>query len=534
MNKDNKENTQDNKIKWHEKWRVSKNRINILHEYTNDEKIKVALLSILASASLAVTKLIIALITNSLGILSEALHSSLDIGAAAMTLYAVSMSKKPPDLDHNYGHEKFESLTSLGSIIVLFVVAGWILYEGIERIFVKDIIPDVNIFSFIILISSIIIDYTRSKSLYRIANKYGSQAIESDALHFKADMITSSIVLIGILLVYLFGLSLADTIAAILIAGLIIYTSLGLGRKTLDILLDKAPKGIHAQILESITGFEGIKKAHRVRVRKVGTQNFVDLCIEVPRVFTHDKAHRIATNVENKIRNDILPNSDVVVHVEAIEDTLTETIKDKIKLISEEFPQIKNIHSIYLSDIITEKDHKVQEEAEDNPYTHSTKSTQLHLYLDVQMDNSLDFKTAHDVIDDFENKIKQQIQIIKRVTTHMETELDIESSVGHEELIDPDFLKKIKNIVFTVEGIVECKDISLVYISNNLHITLTIKINPLLISKENKTLQEINDQNKKKDNNLSIEKAHEISTIVQNLLLENTPASRVIIHAEPA
>lgn len=530
MTEEKDEKSQDKDFNNQEKYKKSNFKLNSLQKYTYDEKIKVALFSILASAALAITKLIIALITNSLGLLSEALHSSLDIGAAVMTLYAVSMSRKPPDLEHNYGHAKFESLTSLGSIILLFVVAGWILYEGLERILVKDIKPEISVFSFIILIISIIIDYSRSKSLYKIANKYGSQAIESDALHFKADMITSSIVLGGLLLVYLLGITIADTVAAIIVSVLIIYTSLGLGRKTLDILLDKAPKGIHAQIHEAITGFEGIKKAHSVRVRKVGTQTFVDLCIEVPRVFTHDKAHKIATNVENKIRNDIVPNSDVVVHVEAIEDILTETIKDKIKLISEEFPQIKNIHSIYLSDIIS--NHGIVKNDGDLNKT-STKSSQLHLYLDVQMDSSLDFKTAHNVIDDFENKIKQQIQIIKRITTHMETELDIESSVGHEESIDPEFLKKIENITLSVEGVVECKDISLVYIGNNLHITLTIIINSSLISKGNENVEENNATYKKKDNNLSIEKAHEISTIVQNLLLESTAASRVIIHAEP-
>ena len=318
-------------------------------KYKHKEKTKVALISIIASLSLALFKFIIAAVTGSLGILSEALHSGLDIMAAIMTLYAIRMAIRPPDLEHPYGYAKFESLTSLAETILLFVIAGWIFYEGIQRIFVIHSIPEITIFSFAIMIGSIVVDYSRSKALYKISRKYGSQALESDALHFKTDMLTSGIVLIGLVIVYLFDIPNADSYAAIIVAGVIVYTSLGLGRRTLDVLLDKAPKGIQGQILESITGFEGIKNVHTVRVRNVGSETFVDLHIAVPRIFTHDKAHRIATNVENKIKDEILPNSDVVVHVDAIEDVLTETIKDKIRLIATNYPAIKNIHSIYLS-----------------------------------------------------------------------------------------------------------------------------------------------------------------------------------------
>lgn len=495
------------------------------------EKMRVAITSIIASFCLAIAKFSIAFFTNSLGLLSEGMHSGLDVFAALMTLYAIRISRKPPDVEHNYGYAKFESLASLGAVVILFVIAGWIFYEGLERIFFKHVVPEVTLFSFLVLLVSIAVDYSRSKVLYRVANKYGSQAIEADALHFKADMITSSVVLAGLIIVYAFEIPNADSFAAIIVACLIVYTSLGLGRRTLDVLLDKAPKGIQARILESIIGFEGIKTVHSIRVRKVGKDTFVDLHIEVPRIFTHDKAHRIATNVEDKIKNDILPNSDVVVHVDAVEDSVTETIKDKVRLISEDFIPIKNIHSIYLSNIVSDNNYEIDLNNQKDPLHNTSSPSQLlHLYLDVQVDNTLDFRTAHEVVDNFEKKIKEEIHNISRITTHIETELDIESAVGREEHVDLDYLEKIKNIALSIEGVSDCRDISIVYIKNELHITLTIKIDPLFMKSQSKI-----DYNSSIDNgaDLSIEKAHHISTLVQNLILAKTNASRVIVHAEP-
>jgi cation diffusion facilitator family transporter len=501
--------------------------------YKYNEKTKIALISIVASASLALFKLIISVVTGSLGILSEAMHSGLDILAAIMTLYAIRMAIRPPDLEHPYGYAKFESLTSLAEMILLFVIAGWIFYEGIHRIFVIHREPEITVFSFAIMIGSIIVDYGRSKALYKISRKYGSQALEADALHFKTDMLTSGVVLVGLVIVYLFGIPNADSYAAIIVAAVIVYTSLGLGRRTLDVLLDRAPKGIQGQILESITGFEGVKNVHSVRVRTVSSETFVDLHIAVPRIFTHDKAHRIATNVENKIKGEILPNSDVVVHVDAVEDDLTETIKDKIRLIATNYPAIKNIHSLYLSTPFDQnvKSLKKQENSSNNinAMVKDSSSMYLHLYLDVQIDSMLDLKTAHDIIDDFERKIKEDIASIKNITTHIETEIDIETSIGKEEKTDQSFTNKIKDIALSVNGVSDCKDVALVFAGNEVHITLTIKLNPLYIKMDKNTRGENNSY----DDNLSVVTAHQIATDIQNLILENTGATRVVIHTEP-
>ncbi|MER5176203.1 MAG: cation diffusion facilitator family transporter [Candidatus Nitrosocosmicus sp.] len=500
------------------------------------EKTKVALISIIASASLAILKFLIAAVTGSLGILSEALHSGLDIMAAIMTLYAIRMAMRPPDLEHHYGYAKFESLTSLAETILLFLIAGWIFYEGVQRIFIIHSGPEITIFSFAIMLGSIGVDYSRSKALYRIARKYGSQALEADALHFKTDMLTSGVVIVGLVIVYLFGIPNADSYAAIIVAGVIVYTSLGLGRRTLDVLLDRAPKGIQRQIFESITGLEGIKNVHSVRVRKVGSETFVDLHIAVPRIYTHDKAHGIATAVENKIKDEILPNSDVVVHVDAVEDELTETIKDKIRLIATNYPAIKNIHSLYLSMPIEQNVNSIKRQESGTTSNRVDKNPNmfLHLYLDVQIDSMLDLKTAHDIIDDFERKIKEDISSIKNITTHIEIEVEIESSIGKEEKTDQSFSDKIKDIALSVNGVSDCKDVVLVFAGNEVHITLTIKLNPLYIKMDKNMKGASSSSSNSSDNKkLSVVTAHQIATNIQNLILENTGATRVVIHTEP-
>ena len=160
---------------------------------------------------------------------------------------------------------------------------------------------------------------------------------------------------------------------------------------------------------------------------------------------------------------------------------------------------------------------------DENPITY------LHLYLDVQIDSMLDLKTAHDIIDNFERKIKEDITSIKNITTHIETEVDIESSIGKEEKTDQSFSDNIKDIALSVNGVSDCKDVALVFAGNEVHITLTIKLNPSYIKIDRNVKAENNSDNKE----LSVVTAHQIATNIQNLILENTGATRVVIHTEP-
>lgn len=494
-----------------------------------NEKVKVATISIAASASLAILKLVIGFYTNSLGILSESFHSGLDTIAALMTLYAIRMAIRPPDLRYTYGYAKIESIASLTAIILLFAIAGWIFYEGIERIFFKIIQPEITAYSFAIMFVSIAIDFGRSRSLYRAARKYGSQALEADALHFKTDMLSSAIVITGLLLVFLLKIPNADAFAAIILATMIIYTSLGLGRRTLDVLLDKAPKGAQQQILETVSGLEGVDRAHNVRIRNVGSETFVDMHIEVPRTYTHDRAHRVATAVEERIKESF-PNSDVLVHVDATESS-GETITDRIRLIAAETEGIRNVHSIYLSGIPSSYEEDAEGERRDEKGERVTASSKkkvsdlqkenkpslLHLYLDVQMDVNLDLNTAHKVIDNFEKRLKDEIPLIGKATTHIETEISEHVAIGTQKKINQSYVEKIRNLALSFDRVVDCSDIGVVDINGERHITLTVKIKPAM-----------------EKTTITVEEAHTIATNIQNQIIKDTGASRIIVHTEPA
>jgi cation diffusion facilitator family transporter len=494
-----------------------------------NEKVKVATISIAASASLAILKLVIGFYTNSLGILSESFHSGLDTIAALMTLYAIRMAIRPPDLSYTYGYAKIESIASLTAIILLFAIAGWIFYEGIERIFFKIIQPEITAYSFAIMFVSIAIDFGRSRSLYRAARKYGSQALEADALHFKTDMLSSAIVITGLFLVFLWKIPNADAFAAIILAAMIIYTSLGLGRRTLDVLLDKAPKGAQQQILETVSGLEGVDRAHNVRIRNVGSETFVDMHIEVPRTYTHDRAHRVATAVEERVKESF-PNSDVLVHVDATESS-GETITDRIRLIAAETEGIRNVHSIYLSGIPSSSEEDAEGERRDEKGERVTTSSKknlsdlqkenkpslLHLYLDVQMDVNLDLNTAHKVIDNFEKRLKDEIPLIGKATTHIETEISEHVAIGTQKKINQPYMEKIRNLALSFDRVVDCSDIGVVDVNGERHITLTVKIKPAI-----------------EKTTITVEEAHTIATNIQNQIIKDTGASRIIVHTEPA
>jgi cation diffusion facilitator family transporter len=497
-----------------------------------EEKVRVAITSIIASASLALLKLVVGLSTNSLGILSESLHSGLDFVAAMMTLYAVRIVMRPRDLKYTYGYAKFESISSLLQILLLFAVAAWVFYEGIERILAFEAIrPEVTIVSFAIMFISIGIDFGRSRALYRTARKYGSQALEADALHFKADMFSSAIVLVGLSLVFFLDIPKADAYAAIAVAGMIVYTSLGLGRRTLDVLLDKAPKGAYHQILESVSGLEGVDRPHDIRIRKMGPETQVDMHIEVPRTYTHDTAHKVATIVEEKVKQ-ILPNSEVLVHVDATQYS-DETLNDRIRLIAAEMHGITNVHSIYMSNIpqpstvydSEERENKQSNDLsttkhkEENRTSYSELQQRLHLYLDVQMNSALDLTTAHNITESFENRLKQEIPQIKNITTHIEIEEASRdtSAIGIEKRSSEGYIERIKDAALSVQSVVNCKDVAIVELNGDQHITLTIEIE----SRIGNSLTTLRD-------------AHEIATDVQNRIINQTGASRVIVHTEPS
>lgn len=283
-------------------------------EKQSKEKNKVAFLSVLAAIFLTGFKLVVGLLTGSLGILSEALHSALDFVAAAITWIAVRLSDKPADQDHHYGHGKIENLSALIETLLLLITCVWIIYEAVSRLVSGETHIEVNIWSYIVVISSIIIDISRSRALMRVAKKYNSQALEADALHFSTDIWSSLVVLLGLICAQ-FGIFIADSIAALMVALIVIYVSYKLGKRSINVLLDKVPEETYLKIKSVLEGLTEIEQYHDLKVRAAGADYFVELNIHVPSELNILQSHEIAHLIENKIKNEI-PRCHVHVHIE--------------------------------------------------------------------------------------------------------------------------------------------------------------------------------------------------------------------------
>ena len=282
------------------------------------EKNRVAFVSVLAAIFLTGFKLIVGLVTGSIGILSEALHSGLDLIAAVITMFAVKVSDKPADKDHQFGHGKVENLSALIETLLLFITCFWIIYEAAHRLISGKTEIEVTAWSYIVVISSIVIDFTRSRALSRVAKKYNSQALEADALHFSTDIWSSAVVFIGLIFVN-FGFFFADSIAALVVAVIVIYVCYKLGKRSIDMLLDRVSPEIQVKVEQAINNIGEITHYHDLRVRSSGADNFIEVCIHVQPGLSIDEAHQISHRVSDEIKSKV-DRAMVHVHTEPESD----------------------------------------------------------------------------------------------------------------------------------------------------------------------------------------------------------------------
>jgi len=284
------------------------------------EKKRAALLSIGSAALLLCLKTFLVLRTDSLGILSEALHSGLDLVAAVITFLSVRVSDQPADERHPYGHGKFENFSAFIETGLLFLTAVYIIYEAFQRLFFHTVHMQPSLIAIVILLVALAIDMTRARALNAVAKRHASEALEADALHFSTDVWSTIVVIFGVALVWagnhwnLPWLSSADALAGLAVAGVILWVGSQLGRRTLDALLDAAPAGLQEEIMAAIRGLDGVLDADRVRLRRAGNRYFVDATVSVARTANLEQVHELTDRIEKRVAQ-IVP-ADVIVHAE--------------------------------------------------------------------------------------------------------------------------------------------------------------------------------------------------------------------------
>ncbi|MEM2146760.1 MAG: cation-efflux pump [Candidatus Jordarchaeaceae archaeon] len=415
----------------------------------------VALSSVIAAVFLVSFKFVVGWLSNSLGILSEALHSSLDLVAAAITFLAVRAAVKPADFDHHFGHGKIENLSALIETLLLFVTCGWIIYEAVNRIFFTRVWVEASIWTFLVMGISIVVDFSRSRALYRVARKYNSQALEADALHFRTDIWSSSVVIVGLALVWISEktglnyimrpleylapglfmlyesfsfdvLHYADSVAALIVAGIVVFVSYRLGKRAVDALLDRAPKGVSERVKKVVCETEGVQECTLVRVRTSGPKYFVVLNVSINEADSLKKAHDIALEVEKKVKG-ILPTAEVIIHTDPTEID-AETIPEKIRTIAL-LNELK-IHGVHIHE--------------------ANKKTAIDLHLEVT--SQLSLKETHEIADRLEKEIKEKIPKVEEVNIHLEPVE--EPPIEYCDVTDGTEKKLCQEIKETVENII--------------------------------------------------------------------------------
>jgi cation diffusion facilitator family transporter len=379
-------------------------RLPLEDDQSVKEKKSAAANSVLAAFALTGMKLVVGLLSGSLGLLAEAAHSGLDFVAAVITFLAVRVSDRPADEIHPYGHGKVENFSALVETLLLVVTCAWIVYEAVNRIFFRAVAITPSVWAFLVIIVSIAVDVTRSRMLSRVARKHRSQALEADALHFSTDVWSSAVVFGGLGLVWLGQhvlprhaalLQKADAAAALGVGVIVLFVSYRLGKRTIDVLLDRAPDGLPEKINEAAAAVDGVIKAGQVRVRRSGPRVFVDMSVEVDRNLSFERTHAIAEAVEARIQA-VTPGADVVVHTDPRESE-RETIARRVRAVADR--NLIPVHNISVHD----------------------DRGELYVDLHLEVDDHLLLHQAHELASHVEQDLRTDIPAIKYVNTHIES-----------------------------------------------------------------------------------------------------------------
>lgn len=455
------------------------------------EKRLVAISSVVAAVFLTSLKIVVGAATGSLGILSEAAHSGLDLVAALVTLWAVRISGRPADREHTYGHGKFENLSALFETLLLLATCFWIFYEVVRRLFFHDVHVDPSPWAFAVMLASIVIDVSRSRALARVARKYQSQALEADALHFSTDVWSSAVVIAGLGLVFLaqkLGLSWlgkADALAAAAVAGIVVWVSLRLGKKSLDDLLDAVPPDLREKV-ERAARVAGAVDVPKVRIRRSGPEIFAEVTLAVERAAALERAHELAHEAEKAIRR-ALPGADVVVHIEPVAPS-HEGIVAQVRVIAARHGLGVHAFRVYEQE----------------------RGSSLELHLEV--DETLRLRQAHDKATAFEKELRDALPGLESIVSHIEPSGD-RSAKRQPASEDEMPVRRALEALCAESGLrFDLHDVKVLRVAGELSVSFHCAM----------------------DAEISIWEAHQLTEQMEKRLRERIPnLGRVTIHVEP-
>jgi cation diffusion facilitator family transporter len=455
------------------------------------EKRAVAGNSVLVAFAITALKVVVGITTGSLGILSEAAHSALDLVAAIVTYLSVRVSDKPADADHQYGHGKVENFSAFIETGLLLLTCIWIIFAAVKRLFYHSVEIEPSAAAFVVMFVSIGVDAWRSRALGRIAVKYDSQALEADALHFSTDIYSSAVVILGLALVmvgrkyHVEWMRQADPVSALFVAGVVVYVSWRLARKTIDALLDAAPAGVRNQILEKIRNIQGVLEVERVRIRRAGNRYFADVSVGLARSFTFQRSEQVADEVTSRV-HEVLPDADVMVH-SAPRARHSENIFDRIRAVATR--NNFNVHDVSVQDL----------------------NGRLHVEQHLELDEQLSMKQAHDEVTHLESEMRSEVPEISTILTHIESEpATIET--GEQIVREPDLERQLKKIVTEFPEVLDAHEFQFKKVRGRLYVSCHCTL----------------------PDDMPLARVHDVQTALEIRFKQDAPELfRVLIHPEP-
>ena len=456
------------------------------------EKQSVAFGSVVAACFLTAAKLIVGVLTGSLGMLSEAAHSGLDLVATVVTYLSVRASGRPADQTHQFGHGKVENLSAFVETTLLLLTSAWIVLEAVRRLVFHDVHVDPSPWAFGVLLLSIIVNAGRARALSQVAKKYNSQALEADALHFSIDIYSSIAVIVGLVLIYIGRRTqqtwpeYADPLAALVVAGISVYIGTRLGNRSVGALRDAAPEGASERIAEMVSRIPGVLQVDRTRVRQSGDKLFVDLQLTLESNIPFEHAQSVADTVKSRIRESY-PTADIVVDAVPHLPSATD-LAERVRSVAHRGNfQVHDVSVVEVRGRVTAN-------------------------LDVEVDPALGLVEAHERATALESLIKGELPEIQDVNVHIEPlrRNVVAAEVAASEQADME--KTLLAIVQDTPGVVDCHSLEAHRLRDDVLVTVHCTLQP----------------------GLSVEQAHDITEEMELRLRQaSSRITQVNIHAEP-
>jgi len=366
-----------------------------------------AFLSVAAACVITVLKLVTGIFTGSLGMLSDAAHSGVDLIGAGLTFISVRISDKPADENHPYGHGKVENLSGFVETFLMLASSVWITAEAIIRIFVHPVTVRHSVWPFAVLFASIAVDFARSRKLKMVAERYNSDALAANALHFSSDIWSSLAVLIGLAASWVGSsaigsrmgigwLHFADPVAAIVVSMLILHFAWKLAWRTIGALTDSIPHEISREVLRELRATDGVLSVDQARIRRSGGGYFADFTLSLSRQLTFQRTEELVQEATAAVQR-ILPGADVVIHT-VPRSPGEESIFDKVRAVASR-------NNVVLHDVSVQ-----------------SFNGELRVEQHIEVKETMPLRQAHDFVRRIEDEIRQELPQVSSVLTHIESE----------------------------------------------------------------------------------------------------------------